>query len=576
MMSPSTARARVASLLGVLLLVCLTFLHREAAAEEKADTKDLPRIGFSNLVVRIPGQDQIGLANRNDRVFLIEHLRKFGFNMVGAESLVFEKDRTAEADYLLGGTLNELECENDHSMLSCRLAISWELLDVHTDEVVYRTKTRSVLAKFDPDEPERAAKELILRATGSLAKRKKLRKLLSKRFETPADEHYAAATFRACGLPSPAMPGSAEEALNATVIVAVDGGHGSGFVVSPDGIVVTAAHVVDRARKITVRDRKGKEYPAQVLRVSVASDIAILKAALPEGACLVAAKEVPGIGQEVYVLGAPASEELSFSLSRGIVSGLRSVDKVTFIQTDASVNPGNSGGPMLNAKGEAVGVVSRKVVGAAMEGLAFAAAFGEAMTAVALQSGAATSPELLSAAPVAVAPVKVIEEKADPVPSFDPEEDARRERRRKEAEALRQYDLEQAAIRERERVEAEKQAERDREEARRKAAEDAAAAARIDAITPPAMKVLRWSSAGVAVVGAAVALSSLALVTPTTSSKEYFRYATMNEVGWITAGIGAATFGASLFFIPPDPKAKSPSTASWQIVPSPFQTQGAF
>jgi S1-C subfamily serine protease len=78
------------------------------------------------------------------------------------------------------------------------------------------------------------------------------------------------------------------------------------------------------------------------------------------------------IAEEIYAVGTPTAEDLGQSISRGIVSGVRSGDGGTkLIQTDASINGGNSGGAMINKQGEVLGVVQAKVKGFGVEGIAF-------------------------------------------------------------------------------------------------------------------------------------------------------------------------------------------------------------
>ena len=99
--------------------------------------------------------------------------------------------------------------------------------------------------------------------------------------------------------------------------------------------------------------------------------MALLKVDIPSSSCLNLASGPVNVGDDLYAIGAPGSEELAFSVSKGIVSGLRELDGQGFIQTDASINEGNSGGPLLNQSGEAVGIVSWKIVIPGFEGLGF-------------------------------------------------------------------------------------------------------------------------------------------------------------------------------------------------------------
>jgi len=139
-------------------------------------------------------------------------------------------------------------------------------------------------------------------------------------------------------------------------------GEGSGFVISADGYILTNAHVVDQAREVTVRTTDRREYRAKVVGMDVRTDVAVLKidaARLP-----VVRIGVPAslrAGEWVIAIGSPFG--FDNSVTAGIVSATaRSLpgDAYTpFIQTDVAVNPGNSGGPLFNLRGEVIGINSQ-------------------------------------------------------------------------------------------------------------------------------------------------------------------------------------------------------------------------
>ena len=139
-------------------------------------------------------------------------------------------------------------------------------------------------------------------------------------------------------------------------------GEGSGFLISADGYILTNAHVVDRAREVTVRMTDRREYRARVVGVDLRTDVAVLK---------IDADKLPSVrigdpsalkaGEWVIAIGSPFG--FDNSVTAGIVSATaRSLpgDAYTpFIQTDVAVNPGNSGGPLFNLQGEVVGINSQ-------------------------------------------------------------------------------------------------------------------------------------------------------------------------------------------------------------------------
>ncbi len=140
-----------------------------------------------------------------------------------------------------------------------------------------------------------------------------------------------------------------------------ESGQGSGVVVSANGVVVTNHHVVDRAEQITVRLSDGREFSARVVGSDEPTDLAVLQlndatdlTAMPFGD-----SDTVRVGEMVMAIGNPFG--LSGSVSLGIVSAMgRSQMGITdydnFIQTDAAVNPGNSGGALVNMDGELVGI----------------------------------------------------------------------------------------------------------------------------------------------------------------------------------------------------------------------------
>jgi serine protease Do len=160
-------------------------------------------------------------------------------------------------------------------------------------------------------------------------------------------------------------------------------GLGSGFVVDPNGVILTNAHVVDGADEVTVKFTNQHEYTAKVLGVDKATDVAVLKVDardLPTVAIGDPAKA--RVGEWVVAIGAP------FGLENTVTSGIISAKSrslpgdsiVPFIQTDAAVNPGNSGGPLFDLKGEVIGINSQIYSrSGGYQGLAFAIPIDVAM-----------------------------------------------------------------------------------------------------------------------------------------------------------------------------------------------------
>lgn len=144
-------------------------------------------------------------------------------------------------------------------------------------------------------------------------------------------------------------------------------GSGTGFFISQDGYLLTNRHVVGNARFVKVKLITGRELVGEVIRSDKTRDVALVKTEPIAVQPIAFRSSEPNIGEDVYALGSPLGDKFNTSLTRGILSGYRTMEEQRYLQSDVAILPGNSGGPLLDAQGAAVGIT---VAGLGAKGLA--------------------------------------------------------------------------------------------------------------------------------------------------------------------------------------------------------------
>lgn len=181
------------------------------------------------------------------------------------------------------------------------------------------------------------------------------------------------------------------QSIPGIVKITSKGGSGTGFIIGKEGYILTNRHVILKDKSPNISFYDGQEKTGEVIKIDRKRDLALIRVnikpnsypALPM--CITPKRSV---GAEVIVIGNPgevAGIKLTNSVSKGIISGFRSNEEQEMIQTDASVNPGNSGGPMIDKTGHVIGIVNAKIINYGIEGIGFAIPLFEAIPSLGIK-----------------------------------------------------------------------------------------------------------------------------------------------------------------------------------------------
>jgi hypothetical protein len=299
-----------------------------------------------------------------------EELKREGFVVAKDPTNPFAGDDSS--DLALGGTITSLASEfcYDSVLLGNRNGITGSTR-VGIDWQVYSSIERKVIAKVHTEGEYKTQTQI----TGGFeaimigAVDDSLKKLAaSPEFVQATSPRTGLSRAASASSPSPvlvfagasnAKPTKIPDAVGAVVLVLSGGGHGSGFLVSTDGYLMTAEHVVGSDKYVKIRWSDGLEGVGEVVRTDKRRDVALIKTDPRGRQPLALRRESPQPGDTVFAIGAPIDPKLQNTVTRGVVSANRIMDGFSFIQSDVTVDPGNSGGPLLDEQGRVLGFTDK-------------------------------------------------------------------------------------------------------------------------------------------------------------------------------------------------------------------------
>jgi S1-C subfamily serine protease len=295
--------------------------------------------------------------------------------------------------YVVGAELLEMNIDLQHSKVKdygagkfagrTRTLVDWKVLDKRGNKVVLTVRTEGIhrfrqVNHYGGNQNLLAFEDALYKFLDDGRFIDLIRSSTTPAQSAGVDLEAKSLTIKPVSIPAfKSISEMIRHADKSCVTIITDGGHGSGVIINSEGYTLSAYHVVEGINRIEVQFSDGMRQEARILASDVENDLVLLDISgsgfrpLPLGD-----EESSGLGDEVVTIGTPADVSLGQSVAKGILSGKRKIEDKVYLQTDVAVSPGNSGGPLLNAEGQVIGIVQSKIVGKGIEGLSFAIPIG--------------------------------------------------------------------------------------------------------------------------------------------------------------------------------------------------------
>ena len=361
-------------------------------------------IVFQGVLFRIPSGTLLGEVRIGNRVSdemrwtrtksqttefnvgITDRLRELGYQMKDASDAIFHPRRAIKTRYEMAAVLHSVELDFEYKRSArpgeAREGVGDATVRVEVqrhDAVLKETVYTKSFVGYGEDKGRKPTPIVlaVVDAIAQVATDPDFVKLVSKNLNDAdgTDGTTEVAVVTACSPEgSISLPRDLAQVLESVVEIQIGRSIGSGVIISPDGYLLTAAHVIGDAEEAWVRTTRGPQLPATLIRSSSRLDVALLRVEGREHSC----SAVRGIetdlelGIGVFGINISVGDPGTPTVTRGVVSGYADLENRRLIQTDVAANPGSSGGPLIDDAGHVVGITVEKIVGVGFEGVVFA------------------------------------------------------------------------------------------------------------------------------------------------------------------------------------------------------------
>ncbi len=291
-----------------------------------------------------------------------ERAVELGLSMPEASKSVFDDKSKQAAGFQLGATLLQLDyrmCVDEDQVKGTLYAkIKWEVFSSRKQKVVYSTVIESSASSTSKIDTKKFDRDFFEATVDNLFADPKLAEVVKSGGAVDAEPAKALPPLQIVS--GPTVTGGVSKAASQLqrAVVTVESGVGSGsaFFISRDGYLLTNEHVVGGATFVRVRLADGRSVVGEVVRTNKQYDVALLRTDPVNFDVLALRGDEARVGEDVYAIGSPFGKELSGTLTRGVLSAKRVMEGIPYLQSDAAVNPGNSGGALVDGEGRVLGI----------------------------------------------------------------------------------------------------------------------------------------------------------------------------------------------------------------------------
>jgi serine protease Do len=299
---------------------------------------------------------------------LLEELSSAGYTVWGEQESLFEDPHRQKAEFVIAGVIRDIRANvchtNAHSkraMAEASLSVDWQVYSNRARAVELRATTdgSSLLLRAQEDAGPSAVTRAFVSAARNLLADARFHDLVSRKEAPgkPKPEPIPVAYETLPGRNAGSVESVVSDSRMGVVTVFAGDSIGSGFLISPDGYLLTDQHVVGQTRYIKVKFVTGREVNGEVVRSDRRRDVALVKLESDIYPCLPlgdSSRIQPGA--DVFAIGTPLAENYGQTVTKGVLSGYGEEDGLRTLRSDVSVHRGNSGGPLLDRSGIVVGM----------------------------------------------------------------------------------------------------------------------------------------------------------------------------------------------------------------------------